>query len=82
MESCSRIKEINGRLALGELEVRRIWKENFEDLYNIDTQEQVLVHICGFDGVRICNYFGGEPIRTDVEVRVEKFKDGKSASKD
>ena len=34
VESCSRIK--NGRLALGENEVRRIWKGHFEDLYDID----------------------------------------------
>ena len=38
MESCSRLKEGNGRLAQGEDEVRMVWKEYFEDLYNIDTQ--------------------------------------------
>ena len=36
-ESCSRIKDGNGRLAQGEDEVQKIWKEYFEDLYNIDT---------------------------------------------
>ena len=41
MESCSRIKDRNGRLAQGEDEVRKMWKENFEDLYNIDTQEEI-----------------------------------------
>ena len=41
VESSSRIKDRNGRLAQGEDEVRRIWKECFEDFYNIDTQEQV-----------------------------------------
>ena len=41
VESCSRIKDGNGRLAQGEEEFRIIWKEYFEDLYNIDTQEQV-----------------------------------------
>ena len=41
VESCSRIMDGNGRLALGEVEVRRIWKEYFEELYNIDTQEHV-----------------------------------------
>ena len=49
---CSRIKDINGKLALGEVEVRRIWKEYFEDLSNTDTQEQVTVHICAFKGLR------------------------------
>ena len=38
VESYKRIKEVNGRLALGKDEVRWIWKEYFEDLYNIDIQ--------------------------------------------
>ena len=64
-------------------EVGRIWKEYYENLYNIDTQEQVAAHIYGFDGVRRGNYFGGEPIgRTKVEVREGKLKNGKAAGKD
>ena len=35
VERCSRIKGGNGRLARGENEVRRIWKEYLEELYNI-----------------------------------------------
>ena len=49
MESCSRIKDGNGMLAQGEDEVRRVWKEYFEDLYNIDTQEKVA--LMGFKAV-------------------------------
>ena len=48
VENCSR----NGRLPLEEVEVRLIWKEYFEYPCNIDTQEQVAIHMCGFDGVR------------------------------
>ena len=82
MESCSRIKDGNGRLAHGENEVKKIWKEYFEDLYDIDTQEQVAVHMCCFDGIRRGNYYGGEPIgRAEVEVRVVKLKNGKTAGK-
>ena len=63
--------------------MRRIWKEYFEDLYNIYTQEQVAIHMCGFYGIRKSNYFGGEPIgRAEVEVRVGKLKNGKAAGKD
>ena len=51
MESCTRIQGGNGRLALGKDEVQGIWKEYFEDLYNMDTQEKVLVHMCSFYGV-------------------------------
>ena len=40
-----------------------IWKEYYEDLYNIDAEEQVTVHMCRFDGVRRGNFFGGEQIR-------------------
>ena len=39
MESYRRIKVENRRLVHGEDEVRKIWKEYSEDLYNIDTQE-------------------------------------------
>ena len=45
VKSCRRIKDENGALAMEDVEVRRIWKEYFEDLYNIDTQEQVSVHM-------------------------------------
>ena len=51
VESCSRIKDVNGRLAQGEDEVQRMWKEYFEDLYNIDSQEQVAVHMCDFEEI-------------------------------
>ena len=56
------MKDINGRLTLGDHEVRRIWKDYIEDLYNIDTQEQVAFTCC-FDGVLRSKYFGGELIR-------------------
>ena len=41
VENFNRIKDVNGSLVLEEAEVRRIWKEYYEYLYNIDTQEQV-----------------------------------------
>ena len=63
VENSNRIKDGNSRLILEEVEMQRIWKEYFEGLYNIDTQTQGTVHMCGFDGVWRGNYFGGEPIR-------------------
>ena len=41
VESCSRVKDGNGRLAQGEDKARKIWKKYFEDLHNIylDNQE-------------------------------------------
>ena len=27
-------------------------EDYFEDLYNIDTKEEVTVHMCGFDGIQ------------------------------
>ena len=50
-------------LALEEDEARRIWKSYFENLYIIETQEQVTAHMCGFHGVHRGNYFEGEPVR-------------------
>ena len=39
--------------------------------------------MCGFDGIRRGDYFGGEPIgRTEAEVRVGKLKNGKAAGGD
>ena len=83
VESCSTMKDGNGSLAEGEDEVRRIVKDYLEDMYNIDTQRQVRVHMCSFDGIRKGNYFGGEQIRrAAVEVRLGKLKNGKGAGKD
>ena len=68
---------------LGGNEKRSIWKDYFEDLYDIDTQEQVAVHVCGFDGVQRGNYFGGEPImRNKEEERVRKLKNRNASCKD
>ena len=51
-------------------------------MYNIDPQEQVAIHMCGFDGIQRGNYFGGEPTgRAEVEVTVRKFKNGKAPGK-
>ena len=39
--------------------------------------------MCGCDGIRRGNYFGGKPIgKAEVEVRVGKLKNGKAAGKD
>ena len=55
--------------------MRKVWNEYFKDLYNIGIQEQVTVHMCGFDGIQRGNYYEGEPIgRAEVEVRVGKLK--------
>ena len=52
VEISSIIKDENGRLGVGEDEAQRIWKDYFEDLYNIYTQEQVAVNMCWFDGIQ------------------------------
>ena len=60
-----------------------MWKNYLEDLYNLDTQEWVSAHMGGFGGIQRGNHFGGEPIRnTDIEVRVEKVRNGKTAGRD
>ena len=64
----------------GEDETRSILKEYFEDVYNMDTQEKVPVHTCGFDVSQRGNYFEGEPIvRAEVGVRMGKLMDEKTA---
>ena len=83
VESCCGIKDGNGRFAQEEDEVRKIWKEYFENLYNINTQEKVAVNMCDFDGIWRGNYFSRGPIgRAEVEVRVGKLNYGKAVGKD
>ena len=49
----------------------------------MDNQEEVAVHMCCLDGLYRNNHFRGKPIRrNEVEVRVRKFTNGKTASKD
>ena len=49
----------------------------------MDTQAQAAVQMCGFDGTRRGNYFGGKLIRrTEVKARVGKLKNGKVSGKD
>ena len=67
VENCRRVKDGSGRLAQREDEARMIWKEYFEDLYNINAQEEVAVHMYGFDGIWRDNYFRGKPIRRSQE---------------
>ena len=38
-----------------EAKIQRIWREYYEDLYNIDTQ--FAGHMCGFDKIWRGNYF-------------------------
>ena len=41
----------------------------------LDTQEEVAVHMCGFDGFGKVTSFGGEPIRrTEVQVRMGNLR--------
>ena len=86
VKSCSKIKDGNGRMALWHwerLKLKKYEKDYFKDLYIINTQEQVAVHMYDFDGVQRGNYFGGELIRrTELEVRVGKLKNGNTAGKD
>ena len=51
VENSNRMKDGNRRFALEEVEVQSIWKDYIQNLYYTDTQEQVVVHMCGFDGV-------------------------------
>ena len=70
-------QDVNGNMELFWKEV--IQKEYVEDICNIDSQEQVEVHVCKFDWVQRGNCFGGEKIRrTEVEVRVRKLKNGRN----
>ena len=45
-----------------------MWREHFENLHSVGNDEEVIVNVCGFDGVRRNRYFGDEVItREEVE---------------
>ena len=59
---------------MADNDMENAWKEYFEDLHNVDTEEWVAVNTCVFDGGRGGNYFGGGPVRrTEAEVRVQNL---------
>ena len=69
-----KMSKVNGRMVKRcrmKDEVQKVWKGVSEDLYNICAQQQVSVHMCGFDGVQRGNYFGGEPITRSEGVGLE-----------
>ena len=39
------------------------WKNHIKDLNNMDTEDQVVVYVCGFGNVRRATYFGELPIK-------------------
>ena len=58
-------------MEMGDNKVCRMWREYFEDLYNMDTQKQVSVHMCGFNVVQRSISFGEELIGSNEgELRV------------
>ena len=75
-----RIMKRDGTFVNEEREVRKVWSEHFESLHNVGINEEVIVSVCGFDGVRRNRYVGDEIItREEVIGRVRKLKNGKSA---
>src|SRR5678815_1965780 len=57
--------------------------EDFENLHNIGSNEEVIVNVFGFDGARRNRYFGDEVIsKEEVTGRVRKLKNGKFAGID
>ena len=52
VKNWSEIKGKIGRLVVGECNVCKSLREQFEDLYNVDTEEEwVTINICSFDGI-------------------------------
>src|SRR5678816_1679135 len=75
-----RIMNRDGAFVTDEMDVRGVWKEHFENLHNINSNDEVIVNVCGFDGARRNRYFGDKVIsKEEVMGRVRKLKNGKSA---
>ena len=73
----------DGVFVIDEMDASGVWKEHFENLDNIGSNDEVIMTVCGFDGTRRNRYFGDEVISKEEEMdRVRKFKNGKSAGID
>ena len=63
-----------------EMDVRKVWKEHFENLHNVGINEEIIVNACGYERVGRNRYFEVEVItRKEVVGRARKLKNGKSA---
>jgi hypothetical protein len=79
----SNIKNRNGTLVTDEAEVRKVWRDYFENLHKVGSNEEVIVNERGIEGLFRNGYFGEEEItREEVVGRVQKLKNGKSAGID
>ena len=81
--SCVSVKDGSGRALSGEEEVKKRWKEYFEQLYNVDIGARAKVNLFGFEGVSRSMYRGNESISMqEVERAVKRLKNGKAAGVD
>ena len=79
----SNIMNRNGTLVTEESEVRGVWREYFENLHKVGSNEEVIVNDQGFECLGRNGYLGVEDItREEVVGRVRKLKNGKSAGID
>ena len=53
---------ITGMLGVGGDDLQKTWKEHYEDLYNVDKDEQIAISVCGSDGARKDNNINGNLI--------------------
>ena len=51
-----RIMNSDGSFVTVEMNVRKVWREHFENLHNVGSNEEVIVNVCGFDGLRRNRY--------------------------
>ena len=57
-----------------EDDIQEIW-EYFQDMYNVDRENEVTVKMNGFDGAKRGNYFRGEPTsRAEKSLRMERHQ--------
>ena len=56
------------------MEVENVKGGKLESFSNVDTQEQVAVQLCGFDGLQRGNYFRGETIARAEVGHAQEWK--------
>ena len=65
-----------------EMDARKFWRKHFENLHYVGSNEEVIVNVCGLDGLRRNMYLGDEAITREEVIGVRKLKNGKSAGID
>jgi len=78
-----KVKDASGRMLLRDNDVKERWKEYFEELLNVEMQDQIVVNEYGLQDLNRSEYLGCEAVRKEEVVdALGKLKNGKASGVD